>query len=396
MLKQENLLSEKRQSSENAKRRNRSFKKIVTFCKFRMAFPLSIFFLLALFAFPSLVKRAAFAAIVLCGRVLIPSLFPYIAAVRLCCGMLSRNRRRKSEKGIFEKVVGFPFFCIVPLLLGFLSGFPSGAVTAAEMVRSGDLSGSEADNFAALSCIVSPAFCVAFVGSGIFGYSMYGLLVYASVFFGSVVSYGAVRLLFPCKKSVISAFSGSHKEEKNTLRTLCDAVFGSAETMLTICGFTVFFSVVSALFSRIFIGVLGERLTNLISAFFEISAGTLHFSACPFGERMRLTSMLCAFGGLSAIFQVISVLEDAGLSARRFVLVRVLSVFVSPLFLSLFSRGYALIAYGNSGMHSPVVLSSAGVSSPSFAVFAAGVCALFSVFLFISYFAMKNHKKSKG
>ncbi len=81
----------------------------------------------------------------LCGGTVIPSLFPFFAAVSL----LLQLGAAEALQGACGKIMG-PLFhmrgaCALPLLAGLLGGYPSGAAAVAGLYEQGGVSRQEAE-----------------------------------------------------------------------------------------------------------------------------------------------------------------------------------------------------------------------------------------------------------
>ena len=89
---------------------------------------------------PQEAAEAVRVGLALCGRTVIPSLFPFFAAISL----LLQLGAAEALSGLFRPVMQ-PLFrmrgeCALPLLAGLLGGYPSGAKTAAGLYAQGRIS----------------------------------------------------------------------------------------------------------------------------------------------------------------------------------------------------------------------------------------------------------------
>ena len=124
------------------------------------------------------VKASCFDALIICGRLILPSLFPFF--------VLSAFITRLGLPGLIGRFIS-PFACkaygISPagasaLILGFVGGYPSGAAYIAAMENDRLIEPSEAERLIAFCNNSGPAFIVGVMGAGIFGSVKTGLLLY--------------------------------------------------------------------------------------------------------------------------------------------------------------------------------------------------------------------------
>jgi sporulation integral membrane protein YlbJ len=123
----------------------------------------------------------------LCANVIIPSLFPFF----VLSGMLVELDAARYLGILFEKLMR-PLFnlggsCAVPLVLGFLGGYPTGARTAIAIYEKGLCSKEEAERLLAFCNNSGPAFILGVVGAGIFSSSRAGIILYLSHTLASII-----------------------------------------------------------------------------------------------------------------------------------------------------------------------------------------------------------------
>ena len=99
----------------------------------------------------------------LCGGTVIPSLFPFFAAVSL----LLQLGAAEALQGACGKIMG-PLFhmrgaCALPLLAGLLGGYPSGAAAVAGLYEQGGVSRQEAELLLGFCDNCGPAFLLGYV-----------------------------------------------------------------------------------------------------------------------------------------------------------------------------------------------------------------------------------------
>ncbi len=291
----------------------------------------ALFLLFSLLLYPDAVKTSVANSLSLCGKVLIPALFPFL----VLSSFLIEYKTAEKIGGFFDFLMrplfNLPGSCAPAFLLGLLCGYPVGAKTAIALYDKGLCTKSEAERLCAFSNNASPAFMISAVGAALFGSAKLGAALYichilASVSVGIFFGKAAKHNEAPRGKTKKTAF-----QYTSFASSLAKAVQGGAATIFSICAFVVFFGCASAL-----LGAAGitDFLANLISAasFFNISQefataflnGILEMTSgisalSLFGNStLPAVAALCGFSGFAIHFQVISFLSGTGISPRLY------------------------------------------------------------------------------
>ena len=119
----------------------------------------------ALLCYPQQAMEAARSGLLLCGNVIIPSLFPFfvLSALVVELGLAGAlGRLLEPLMGVLFRVNGS---CASAVALGFLGGYPVGARTAIELYRKGMCTKTEAQRLLAFCNNSGPAFILGVVGT---------------------------------------------------------------------------------------------------------------------------------------------------------------------------------------------------------------------------------------
>ncbi len=323
---------------------------------------------------PAMFAATAGEALAICGKRLIPSLFPLAAAGSVLAQASGRVRSVGDSKGdkravlsgrericasariwkkrfclLFERVaqlIGISFASLPCLLLGLFAGFPVGAIIAASLCESGQIDSEEAVRLCCFTNNASAAFLVGAVGSGFFGSTRIGWLLWcaqtaAALTVGCFMRRFAGRL----KRKRINKKTTSKKEEPMRADgsgrfaqsssvspdwgTVSKAIASSAVSMVTLTAFVVFFSVFTAFLDETLTGLLryaGDKigalseyntvssvLRTLLIGLFEITGGMKHcaeLSLSQFGKTV-LAAGLTGWSGLSVFMQCLAAARSA-------------------------------------------------------------------------------------
>ncbi len=277
-----------------------------------------------LFAAVLLLKGSAAAtesargALKLCARVLIPSLFPYMVISSL---LVTLGTARLFAR-VFSPICRpfrLPGDAASAIFLGALCGFPVGAKTACDLYRSDRLTVRQTERLIAIANNTGPAFVIEVVGAHCWGSRGFGLTVYAAQILASLViglvgtrvSMGRDDAEPPPQKTV-----GCVVSRTDILTALADAAASSALSVLTVCGFVVFFAVslslVGDLLTRLGVGALVPYL----AAVCEFTGGVALSAQMGGVTGAFLTGFAVGWSGISVFAQCKTFTSPLGLRLR--------------------------------------------------------------------------------
>lgn len=298
--------------------------------------------LAALILAPAAAADAVRAGLTLCAQVIIPSLLPFFALSGLICALgLPQLLSRAAEKPM-RALFGVSGLGCVPFVLGLTGGYPVGAASVAALVRSGGLTPREGERLLPFCNNTGPAFILGAAGSGVFGGGKCGALLYLSHALAAV----AVGVTFSRKASAPAVCAPPGEIRPRPFpAALAESVKGAVSSCLSVCGFVLFFCVVTGLLDRagIFSSAAGELSAHtgapltftraLLTGLLELGGGIGAMgglAASP--ENLALCSFLLGFGGLSVHCQTLSVLEGTNMKCARHFAGRILHALISALF----------------------------------------------------------------
>jgi sporulation integral membrane protein YlbJ len=269
---------------------------------FIYAFP---FMAVILCLFAKETSQVAKNAIYLCLDIVIPSLFPFFVLSKIIVPYISRLPCPGFLKGFIERVFHLPYYTIIIILLGFMSGYPSGAKMTRDLFDQKLLNSKQASKLLPMANNCSPLFIIGTIGAGLFKSIKLG----AFLLLIHLIS-GIMAALITGK--LVNSFDSGRKDNKNNVQEvrrynhgnlkrntdppgLSSLVTASIEEAAILCikvsGYIVFFAVISellsllgvfsllgGLFSVLFTGSLQsarymELMTALLKGFMEITSG---------------------------------------------------------------------------------------------------------------------------
>jgi len=253
------------------------------------------------------VRAAAAAGLILCGRSVIPALFPFMAVSTMLVSMGFGEWAAPRLAGLMN-IYRLPGPAGSALLLGLVGGYPIGARTAAELHGKGLLTTDEAERLLGFCNNSNPVFLISVLGGGVFGSPRTGVYLWL------------IHVLSALLTGFFFRGTGKPTERRRMSRAVpCQAVSfpaafvegvkGACGNMVSVCGFVIFFYVLASPLSRLG-GPLGAGLVGVL----ELFSLTPLLTADRLG--FILASACAGWGGVSILCQTAAVLEGSGLRLR--------------------------------------------------------------------------------
>lgn len=304
---------------------------------------------LALLLYPQASMEAARTGLQLCGNVIVPSLFPFFVLSSLVVELGLAGYLGRLLEGIMRPLFRVNGACASAFALGFIGGYPVGAKTAISLYQNGMCTKTEAERLLAFCNNSGPAFILGVVGAGVFASSRVGVLLCLAHALASI----CIGVLF--------RFYGSGAEKRGSGRgavprfqaqrfttAFTGAIRNSFLSTLNICAFVIFFTVViQMLVTSGFLpglaqvlgtvlapfGMTPEWAARLLTGLVEVSSGVWTLSGeGTLSGRLTMAAFILGWAGISVHCQVLSFLGDSGLSARTYLLGKLLHGGLAALF----------------------------------------------------------------
>ena len=312
----------------------------------KITFLMSVLTVLAAFAAllyaPAAAINGAKQGIRVCAEVIVPSLLPFLVLSGLVTGLGLPRLLMKPLGPLFERLFAVSGAAAAPFLLGLTGGYPVGAAATAELVRRGELEAGEGERLLGFCNNTGPAFILGAVGGGVFHSAALGLLLYLCHILAAV-AVGLLGAVGRRKKPGTRPEPAAGEEQRASFAAvLPGSVRRAVASTANICGFVVFFAVLSSLLNALGLfstaaGVLATRLglelrfvRALLLGLLELGNGVSALQGLDALPRnLALAAFLLGFGGLSVQCQTLAAIEGTGMSPRRGFLGRLLHGAVS-------------------------------------------------------------------
>ncbi len=266
-------------------------------------------------------------ALLLCLTRVIPALFPFFAVSALCvsCGLAQLLGRLLAP--MLRHVLHLPECGAAALVLGFLGGYPAGARTVADLWRGGLCTREQANALLVCCNNTGPAFLIGMCGGGLFGSLRAGLFLYCVHICSALLA-----ALLSRPRQMPPAEKWKTAELPPFFPSLIHAVTDAGRSCLLVSSFVLFFSVIVCLLRQTTLlqtaaavlsvctaplGLTQSGAYSVLVGCLELTQGLASLTSVSGSVTARLisASFLCAFGGLSVLFQTAAVTE--GLSFRH-------------------------------------------------------------------------------
>ncbi len=248
-----------------------------------------------------LAAKGVYSSILMCGKVLIPSLFPIlvISGILLRCGFPEAVGRTVGKP--IGKLFGVSPVYSCAIVTGLICGFPTGAVTAEGIYRTvGDSCGFQRAALAA--SLASPSFVILGIGGGMLGSIRAGLFLWIIHIISAIISSHIVGKA----SGVSSKHTPSLSKGVKISPFICisQAVKDASSSMLFICGTVIFFSVPASYIASL--SFIPSELKCILISLFELTSGATAITKQLHGiQRLVFLSFAVGWSGLSVHAQII-------------------------------------------------------------------------------------------
>ncbi len=300
----------------------------------------------------------AYDGLILCGEVIIPSLFPFmVLAAFISKSDVSLLLSRLLSP--FARLFRLPKEAGLPLFLSFVGGYPIGGASAARLCSAGDLNQQDAFRMLCFAVCGGPAFIIKAVGEGMLGSTKAGVLLLAAHISAAMII-GMFSGIFS-KKVRDQSVCDNHPtgEKKRVTDAFVESVYDSCLSMFSICGFVIIFSSILAIIAsfdpppalKTALGCILEVTTGCSTA---ASTGSLAFIAAVLG-----------FGGLSVCFQVFSAARKIKINIPVFFLYRLLHAALSALIIIPLEKLFPIDISVFASTDAPLLASGSSATAPA-------------------------------
>lgn len=312
-------------------------------------------FIFSLLFFSTSNIESAKAGLLLWANSVVPSLFPFFIATELLyCTNLIVFFEKYCNK-FMKKIFNLSGEAIFPIIMGTISGYPTGAKIVNELRCDRKISKTEGEHLLAFTNNSGPLFIIGTVGTSIFCSKKIGFILLIAHILGAFSVGFLFRFWKPNRKNLFIKNPSTQDINKSFITTLINSISKSIITILNIGGFIVLFSVIISIFENSGFYDIIANISNqfgfsksttigFISGILELTNGIKKLSIIGtknLNTIILLSSFLLGFGGLSVAMQVYSCIQKSDLSIKPYLIGKLFhglfSVFYTLFFLILFN-----------------------------------------------------------
>ena len=271
----------------------------------------------------SLVIKSVRESLAVCFSTVVPSLFPFMVLSSLFV-TYTGNSTFKFMGIIFKKIFGISSPGVGAFICGIIAGYPIGAKSVCELYNGGKLTKSEAESLMAYCNNAGPLFVIGAVGTAMFNSFKVGIVLYTvhiiCAFLSGIIlkPYTSIKL------------NKAKKNPTNTSLTL--SICQSVPSVCNVCGFIIFFGVISALTESV-ISAFPEGVKCIIHSSLELTNAIKYItkSSLPTALKISFAAAAVGWSGLSVHMQVKSFVSRTDLSLKKYYTAKAFSSIMSAL-----------------------------------------------------------------
>ena len=257
-------------------------------------------------------EKSAYDALKMCASVIIPSLFPYMVISSLLVQTGASDQIGRWLSHPVRTAFRLPGCAGSAVVLGSLCGFPVGAKTACQLYERGSVTKRECERLIAIANNTGPSFVIEVVGAHFWGSRGMGLVIYAAQILSSILL-GWITSRKEAKPTDSPIITTSRCD---LLQCLTTSVTHSARSVVSVCGFIVFFAVVTSLIGQMTATLPIAFAAPILGAVLEFSTGAASASDVGGIYGAFLTGFTVSWSGISVFAQCKAFTAPHGISLR--------------------------------------------------------------------------------
>lgn len=267
---------------------------------------------------------------------ILPTTFPFLIICNLLISYEGISVYSKVLGPLICKPLGLSKHCSFPIVASILCGYPLGAKYCANIYSMGYIDKNEYQRLLNIASNVGPLFLIGSVGTALLGNVSLGYILLVGNYLSAII----IGLITKKKRTNPRSSSlHSPKSEKiNFGLAIKNSVENSINTILSIGGFIVIFSVIISLVkNNQYISIVFNQLEHML----HLSSGTLYglflgsieiTNGCNILSLLQLSlpiklgiiSFLCSFSGLAIIAQVSSFVSETNVNYGKYIFLKVI------------------------------------------------------------------------
>lgn len=261
-------------------------------------------------------KKGVAEGLDLCLRVLVPSLFPFMAAVGLTVksGLCHKLGRALSKPT--KLIFGLDGTFAPVIILSLIGGYPVGARAISQLYKQGAVSAKQAERAAMFAVCAGPGFLISFVGAGIYHNETVGLIILCSQIL-SVIILGILLNIFSRNKDSEPIHNTSVSPIPFST-AIVESARDAAGSMAGICSLVLLFSAVTGICEEL---ISNQTVNDIITSALEVCSAVC---TLPKNYPIEVSAFVIGFGGICVHFQIFAALGELKINKLLFFFYRII------------------------------------------------------------------------
>ena len=273
-----------------------------------------------------------------CANLIVPSLFPFFVLSFLLNDLGLPAYLGRFLEPVMNALFGVSGAGASAFVIGISGGYPLGASCIADLTEKGELTDEDGSRLLTFCNNSGPAFIIGAVGVGLFRSGAVGLGLYAVHILAALMT----GLFLSGRRCTKSRSPRVLIANASLSQALPEAIKRAALQMLTVCGFVVFFSVLTSLLDAlgVFSAIYGRiaaytgyelRLTRaFLTGILELGCGIGAMEGAALTPvNLTVCAFLIGFGGISVAMQTAAVLSGTKIKVSRHIAGRLMNGCIS-------------------------------------------------------------------
>lgn len=312
----------------------------------------ALFLVVSMLVWPEETFTGARFGLELWANILVPSLLPFFIIAEVLIGLGVVSMLGILLEPVMRPLFNLPGAASFVVAMGFMSGFPMGAVLSRRLYEEGECTAAESERLIAFTNNSSPLFILGAVAVGMFRQPELGVTLALShylsnLLIGIIMGLSAPKTAYQKKReenivlASLRMLVRAQKRRKPWGKLLGDAILKGVNTICLVGGFVIFFAVLIRIlratsilahinwFFSFLLTLFGFDPTYgiaLTTGFLEMTLGLQQTSVlhASWREKAVISSILLGWSGLSIQSQVASVIAGSGLKVGIYYRCRIL------------------------------------------------------------------------
>jgi len=326
-------------------------------------------FTICLVAFSNTNLLASKSGLMLWANNVIPSLLPFFIATELLSYTNVVTTLGRLLNPIMKPIFNVPGVGSYALIMGIISGYPTGAKIVTDLREKGLCTKEEGERLLAFTNNSGPLFIIGTIGITLFGNTLIGVLLLITHILASL-TVGFLFRFWKNDKKVNNdkdvKYDSSTKKDvevsfSNLGEVLSKSILSSVKTIVLIGGFIVLFSVIISILEQTnVLEIIGDFFYPLfklfgindfsfcksfISGIIELTNGALqiaNITSKNISTNIILISAILGFGGFSVLLQVFSITSKSDVSIKAYFIGKVLQGIIAATYTFLFIYSFPI------------------------------------------------------